>query len=90
LSWFTDRNDLDGQLFQTFMGARSLLRETPQQAEDGEQLRALLAGRPAGGVIFTTVQKFAREQDEEHFPKLSDHRLARRGCDVFGSLPVSR
>ena len=68
----TDRNDLDGQLFQTFMGARSLLKETPQQAEDGEQLRALLAGRPAGGVIFTTVQKFAPEQDEEHFPKLSD------------------
>ena len=37
---------------------RSLLRETPQQAEDRDQLRALLAGRPSGGIIFTTIQKF--------------------------------
>jgi type I restriction enzyme, R subunit len=68
----TDRNDLDGQLFQTFMGSRSLLKETPQQAEDRDQLRALLAGRPAGGIIFTTVQKFAPEKDKEQFPMLSD------------------
>ncbi len=44
----TDRNDLDGQLFQTFMGARALLKETPQQAEDREQLRSLLAGAALG------------------------------------------
>ncbi|MCP9887523.1 type I restriction endonuclease subunit R [Cyanobium sp. ATX 6A2] len=68
----TDRNDLDGQLFQTFMGARSLLRETPQQAEDREQLRALLAGRPSGGIIFSTVQKFSPDDEEERFPQLSD------------------
>lgn len=47
----TDRNDLDGQLFQTFAGARALLKETPQQAEDREQLRALLNSRPSGGII---------------------------------------
>ena len=68
----TDRNDLDGQLFQTFSGARSLLKETPQQAEDRDQLRALLNGRPSGGIIFTTVQKFSPEKDEDQFPRLTE------------------
>jgi type I restriction enzyme R subunit len=68
----TDRNDLDGQLFQTFVGARGLLREIPQQAEDREQLRTLLDGRPSGGIIFTTVQKFTPERDEDRFPMLTD------------------
>ncbi|WP_428425786.1 type I restriction endonuclease subunit R [Methylibium sp.] len=67
----TDRNDLDGQLFQTFVGARSLLKEQPQQANDRDELRALLAGRPAGGIIFSTVQKFAPAPGEEQFPKLT-------------------
>ncbi len=68
----TDRNDLDGQLFQTFVGARSLLRELPQQAGNREELRALLAGRPSGGIIFTTVQKFTPEAGEDTFPLLSE------------------
>ncbi len=68
----TDRNDLDGQLFQTFAGARALLKETPQQAEDREQLRALLNGRPSGGIIFTTVQKFSPDKDEDQFPRLTE------------------
>ena len=68
----TDRNDLDGQLFQTFAGARTLLKETPQQAEDRDQLRALLNGRLSGGIIFTTVQKFLPEKDEDQFPRLTD------------------
>lgn len=68
----TDRNDLDGQLFQTFVGSRSLLRELPQQAGNREELRALLAGRPSGGIIFTTVQKFTPEVGEGVFPLLSD------------------
>lgn len=68
----TDRNDLDGQLFQTFVGARSLLREQPQQAGSRDELRALLAGRPSGGIIFTTVQKFTPDAGEEVFPLLSD------------------
>ncbi|MCX8039943.1 MAG: type I restriction endonuclease subunit R, partial [Planctomycetota bacterium] len=68
----TDRNDLDGQLFQTFMGARALLKETPQQAEDREQLRALLAGRPSGGIVFSTVQKFAPGAGEARLPRLSE------------------
>ncbi|WP_368086419.1 type I restriction endonuclease subunit R [Nitrosomonas sp. Nm34] len=68
----TDRSDLDGQLYQTFIGARSLLKEAPQQAENREQLRALLADRPSGGIIFTTVQKFSPEKDEDQFPCLTE------------------
>lgn len=68
----TDRNDLDGQLFQTFVGAKALLKELPQQANDRDELRSLLAGRPAGGIIFSTVQKFVPAPGEERFPQLTD------------------
>ena len=54
----TDRNDLDDQLFDTFAVGRALLRQTPVQAERRDQLKALL-DRAAGGVVFTTIQKFA-------------------------------
>lgn len=54
----TDRNDLDDQLFATFAMCRDLLRQTPVQAQDREHLRTLL-NRASGGVIFTTLQKFA-------------------------------
>ncbi|MEO0514153.1 MAG: type I restriction endonuclease subunit R [Planctomycetota bacterium] len=54
----TDRNDLDDQLFNTFAAGRTLLRQTPVQAESREHLGELL-GRAAGGVVFTTIQKFA-------------------------------
>ena len=68
----TDRNDLDGQLYQTFANARALLRETPQQAEDRDQLRELLAERPSGGIIFTTIQKFLPRRGEARYPQLSN------------------
>ncbi|MEZ5305526.1 MAG: type I restriction endonuclease subunit R [Pyrinomonadaceae bacterium] len=68
----TDRNDLDGQLFGTFSSARELMRETPRQADTREELRELLKGRPSGGVIFTTIQKFSLFDDEMKYPKLSD------------------
>lgn len=68
----TDRQDLDRQLYQTFVNARALLRETPELAEDRDQLRKLLAGRPSGGIIFSTMQKFVPEKDEERYPQLSD------------------
>jgi type I restriction enzyme R subunit len=67
----TDRNDLDGQLFDVFKGARDLLGELPVQAESREALREILGGRESGGIIFTTVQKFVPEKDEAVFPKLS-------------------
>ncbi len=68
----TDRNDLDGQLFATFSNAKELMRETPKQAETRQELRDLLAGRPSGGIIFTTIQKFSLLEDEATFPLLSD------------------
>ena len=54
----TDRNDLDGQLFGVFSRCRDLLGQDPIQAESRAELRELLQGRQAGGVIFTTIQKF--------------------------------
>ncbi|MEW6695613.1 MAG: type I restriction endonuclease subunit R [Pseudomonadota bacterium] len=53
----TDRNDLDDQLFATFSMCRDLIRQTPVQAQSREDVQRLL-DRAAGGVIFTTLQKF--------------------------------
>lgn len=67
----TDRNDLDGQLFDTFAACKELLRQTPVRAESRENLRELLK-REAGGVIFTTIQKFFPEDGGDTFPTLSE------------------
>lgn len=67
----TDRNDLDGQLFQTFSSGKDLIKQTPQQVEDREQLRQLLAQNEVGGVFFTTIQKFALNEEESRFPVLN-------------------
>jgi type I restriction enzyme R subunit len=69
----TDRNDLDDQLFGTFSRCQSLLRQQPVQAESREHLRELLR-TASGGVVFTTVQKFFKSDDEVKFPVLSDRR----------------
>jgi len=69
----TDRNDLDDQLFSTFSLCQDLIRQTPQQADSRDDLRALLE-RTSGGVIFTTVQKFSPESGEEVFPLLTSRR----------------
>jgi type I restriction enzyme R subunit len=69
----TDRNDLDEQLFNTFSMCKDLLRQTPQKAEDRDDLRKLL-DRPSGGVIFTTIQKFQPKEGETDFPRLTDRR----------------
>ncbi|MGH8521449.1 MAG: type I restriction endonuclease subunit R [Gammaproteobacteria bacterium] len=53
----TDRNDLDDQLFGTFSRCKDLLRQPPVQAESRAHLRELLSVA-AGGVVFTTIQKF--------------------------------
>lgn len=68
----TDRNDLDGQLFNTFTMAQETLKQIPQQAEDRDSLRDLLLNRQSGGIIFTTVQKFALLDDEMVHPILSE------------------
>jgi type I restriction enzyme R subunit len=56
----TDRNDLDDQLFDTFSLSQDLLRQTPVQAENREQLKRLLSVA-SGGIVFTTIQKFLPE-----------------------------
>ncbi len=68
----TDRNDLDGQLFNTFTMAQETLKQIPQQADDRDMLRELLFNRQSGGIIFTTVQKFSLLDGEDEHPKLSE------------------
>lgn len=67
----TDRNDLDGQLFDNFTSAKMLLKQVPEQANSREELREMLAARQSGGIIFTTVQKFSLLEGEEHHPALT-------------------
>ena len=59
----TDRNDLDNQLFGQFTRCRAFLRQNPIQASSRENLKELLAGRKANGIIFTTMQKFTESQE---------------------------
>jgi type I restriction enzyme R subunit len=70
----TDRNDLDGQLFGVFSRCRELLGQEPVQAESRAHLRELLQDRQAGGIIFTTIQKFLPEERGDRYPVLSDRR----------------
>jgi type I restriction enzyme R subunit len=69
----TDRNDLDDQLFGTFSRCQDLLRQPPVQAESRADLREKLAVA-AGGVVFTTIQKFFPEEKGDRQPVLSDRR----------------
>jgi type I restriction enzyme R subunit len=69
----TDRNDLDDQLFGTFLRCHELLRQKPVQAESREQLKQLLAVA-SGGVVFTTIQKFFPEDKGAKHPLLSIRR----------------
>ena len=59
----TDRNDLDDQLYTQFSKCKEFLRQTPVQANSRENLKEILSGREANGIIFTTMQKF-EESDE--------------------------
>lgn len=59
----TDRNDLDDQLYGQFTKCKDFLRQTPIQAESRQNLKELLDGRKANGIIFSTMQKF-EEADE--------------------------
>lgn len=65
----TDRNDLDSQLFNTFTACSKLiLRQEPKQAQDRGHLKELLKVN-AGGIVFTTIQKF-----EESAEVLTDRK----------------
>lgn len=59
----TDRNDLDDQLYSQFVKCKDFLRQEPLQAESRENLKTLLAGRQANGIIFTTMQKFEESNE---------------------------
>jgi type I restriction enzyme R subunit len=69
----TDRNDLDGQLFGTFSRCQDLLRQPPIQVESRADLREKLRVA-AGGVVFTTIQKFLPEEKGDRYPVLSTRR----------------
>ena len=73
----TDRTDLDDQLYDTFQSS-DLLPEKPLQASTREGLRAELANRRMGGIIFTTLQKFGKTKEEREngwpHPRLSERR----------------
>lgn len=59
----TDRNDLDDQLYGQFAKCKEFLRQEPIHAENRENLKSLLAGRQANGIIFTTMQKFEESHE---------------------------
>lgn len=67
----TDRNDLDDQLYTTFSKSKDLIRQTPKQSKDREHLRELLKVE-SGGIIFTTIQKFAPEEGKDSQSVLTD------------------
>ena len=85
----TDRNDLDDQLYRTFCDANDLI-PYPKQAESVEDLREKLSSVVAGGIFFTTIQKFQADSIDnaidtdkklkkalnkgKTFPLLSDRR----------------
>ncbi|HHP5737727.1 HsdR family type I site-specific deoxyribonuclease [Bacillus paranthracis] len=67
----TDRNDLDDQLYKTFSMSKDILRQTPSQAESRDSLRELLSVE-SGGIVFTTLQKFAPDEKTGEMPCLTD------------------
>lgn len=69
----TDRNDLDDQLFGEVFAPARILPEEPKQASTRAEMRQLL-DRVSGGIIFTTIQKFAPEVKGDVHPILSERR----------------
>ncbi|WP_303227328.1 type I restriction endonuclease subunit R, partial [Dialister invisus] len=69
----TDRNDLDDQLFTTFSKSADYLRQTPKQADTRKKLRELLSIQ-AGGIVFTTIQKFSPDESDQSMEALTTRR----------------
>ena len=67
-----DRTDLDEQLFDFFVAAKSLVGDV-EHAETVEEMRKLLEVE-GGGIIFTTLEKFRLREGEAKHPILSDRR----------------
>jgi type I restriction enzyme R subunit len=66
----TDRNDLDGQLMDTFSMYRDSIRTAPKQADNRKDLRQMLSEVEAGGVFFTTINKFAPDAGTNNVEEL--------------------
>jgi type I restriction enzyme, R subunit len=73
LVFITDRNDLDDQLFGEVFSVARVLPETPRRADTRSEVRELL-NRASGGIVFTTIQKFAPETRGDAHPILTDRR----------------
>ncbi len=61
----TDRIDLDDQLYKTFFSARDYLKCEPMLAESRKDLVGKLGDVEQGGIIFSTIGKF----DKENLPE---------------------
>ena len=75
----TDRNDLDNQLYGTFVkskgrSGKGLLRQTPKQAESRKELKELLSVE-SGGIVFTTMQKFEPEEGQVTMDALTERKM---------------
>lgn len=66
-----DRNDLDDQLFGTFSAAHEFLQQNPEHAESREDVRNYMS-KNSGGIVFSTIQKFAPDNDEKNMPVLTN------------------
>jgi type I restriction enzyme, R subunit len=69
----TDRTDLDNQLADTFTATHlaAVCRQAEEITGSQESLYELLKV-PAGGIVFTTIQKFAASRDNSEMPVLSE------------------
>jgi len=77
----TDRKDLDGQLYETFSACRIPLRTKPVQATDRAELKMLLSEQEAGGIFFTTIQKFAPEKGRDTVEEINSRSNIIVICD---------
>jgi type I restriction enzyme R subunit len=72
----TDRIDLDDQLMQTFAKQAELTQAVKQADEVSGGSGSLheLLKVPAGGIVFTTIQKFVPPAGSDEMPTLSERR----------------
>ena len=88
----TDRKDLDEQLYGQFARCQSFLRQTPVEAtsrsteNDDTSLYKLLKDRKAGGIIFTTIQKFSPSPD---LPQRGEENTSGCLCDRRNIIVMS-
>ena len=60
----TDRNDLDDQLFDTFAASNNYLDKNRYKQKAENILKELLKVA-SGGIVFTTIQKFLPETEDQ-------------------------